>query len=146
MPALWNNYIRATLRRLDELHVHRANRRQVLLDYGINRSAALGHVAPQAADEADVVRRVHEDLDVHLLKQARVGEDQYPLDDDNRLRLDQQSLVLPRVRLEIVDRKLDRPARPELLDMMYQQLVIERVRVVEVDGVAIIQRQVFQIA
>ena len=47
---------------------------------------------------------------------------------------------------KIIDRKFDRFVRVQTLEMIYQEIVIKRVRMIEVRRVPIIQRHVFQIA
>ena len=47
---------------------------------------------------------------------------------------------------EIVNRKFDRFARIQTLEMIDQEIVIERVRMIEVRSIPIIQRHILQIA
>src|SRR2546425_1321545 len=88
MTTLGNYYVSKTLRRFDKLNVHRPHRGDVLLDYRINRTAALGEVALQAANEPNVIRRIHENFDIHLFEQTRLGKNQNAFYDHNRLRFD----------------------------------------------------------
>ena len=54
----------------------------------LDGAAALGEVASQAADEAQVGVGVDEDLDVEQLAEHRLGEDQDPLDEHDPAGLD----------------------------------------------------------
>ena len=74
MTALRNYDVCMALRRFDELHVHGPDRREVLFDDGFHRAIALGNIASQPAYESNIVRRIDEYLDIHLLQQTRVGE------------------------------------------------------------------------
>ena len=87
MSTFRYNYISKTFRRLDKLRVHRTDRRQILLDHGIQRPPAFRNITPQAPDETNVVGRINEDLNVHLLEQPWFGEDQNSFDDYNRFGL-----------------------------------------------------------
>ena len=46
-----------------------------LVDHGVQCPPSFRNVSPQAPDETNVVGRVNEDFDVHLLKQPWFGED-----------------------------------------------------------------------
>src|SRR4051812_4591660 len=143
MPTLRNNYVCKTLRRLDELHVHRPHRRDVLVDYRIKRAPALGDIAAQTADETKIVRRIDEDFDGHLLEQPWLGEYQNPLDDDDGFRRNAGRGRQARMRFEIVNWKLNRLAGVKLLQMIDEQFVIDGIRVIKVRRVAIIERHIF---
>jgi len=68
MATFRNDNVRVPFRRLDKLHVHRPHRRHVLLDHRFNRAPALIQVASQTANETNIVRRVDEHLNIHLLE------------------------------------------------------------------------------
>src|SRR5215831_3650362 len=145
MTTFRNDDVGETLRRLDELHMHGPHRGDVLVDYRIKRASALGNVPAQTANETQIVGRVDEDLYVHLLEQAGLRKDQNAFDDYDRLRLDAGRGGQPRVRFEIIDWQFDRLPGIQLLQMIDQQFVVDRVRVIEVRRVTIVERHVFQI-
>ena len=89
--------------------------REVLVDDLVEWAAAFGRVAANAADEAEVGVGVDEDLHVAEFANARVGEEQDAVDDDDAGRRDDHRVVAPRVRDEVVDRLVDRLARGEPL-------------------------------
>ena len=91
--TLGDDEVRAAFTRFNELFVHGFDGRQILLDDGINRAAALFHVAPDAAAEAHVGVGVDKNADVHLIAERAAGEDQNALDDDDLPRLDVQHLA-----------------------------------------------------
>src|SRR6185503_5334630 len=103
MTALRNYDVCMALRRFDELHVHGPDRREVLFDDGFHRAIALGNISSQPAYESNVVRRIDEDLDIHLLQQTRVGEDQDTLDDHDGFWLDDARFFQTRMCLEVVE-------------------------------------------
>src|SRR5262249_35812857 len=61
MTTLWNNDVGKTFRRLNELDMHRAHRSDVLINDRIKGATAFGNVAPQAANEPQVIRRIDKD-------------------------------------------------------------------------------------
>ena len=63
---------------LDELLVHRADGGQILIDYRLQRAAACLDVTHQPADESDIGRGVHEQLDIDPPPELRFGQDQDP--------------------------------------------------------------------
>ena len=68
MPALRDYDIGMTLRWFDKLHVHRPHGSDVLLDHGLYGAPAFGNITPQTTDKPDVIWRIDEHLDVHLLE------------------------------------------------------------------------------
>ncbi len=75
-PAFGDDHIGIAFGRLDKLHVHGADGGEVLVDDHLGRPAALGDVALQAADEADVGVGIDKNLDIEQLAQIRVAKDQ----------------------------------------------------------------------
>src|SRR5262249_32249800 len=96
--------------------------------------------------ETNVVGRVHVDLDVHLVEQARLGEDENAFDDDDRLRLDVQSLFATRVCLEVVERQLDGLATFWRAEVTDGEVVVDGARVIEVDDVPDVERELIEVA
>ena len=132
--AFGDDDIGIALGRLDKFQVHGADGGQVLVDDRLGGATALGDVALQAADEADIGIRIDEDLDIEQLAQLGFGKDQDAFHQDDRLWLDADGLRGARVGLEIVDRQVNLTVFLELSDMGYQQAGIQRVGVVEVDA------------
>src|SRR5690606_24064723 len=127
---------------LDELLVHRAHRSVVLLADRGERAAALLEVAPDAAEHPDVGVGVHEDLDVELLADRRRDEGEDPLDQDHRGRHHLAGPGRPGVAAEVVDRHLDRLAGPEDPEVLGEELALEGVRMIVVEGGALLRGQV----
>ena len=126
--------------------MHRPHRRSVLIDHRIKRPSALGDITPQPANETQIVRRIDENFYVHLLEQTRLGKNQNAFDDYDGLRLDARRRRQTRMRPEIVYRQLNRLACIQFLQVIDQQFVVNRVRVIEICRVAVVERHVFQIA
>ena len=59
-PAAGDDNVGVALGRLDELQVHGAHRPQILLDHRLDRPPALGDIALQPADEAQVALGIDE--------------------------------------------------------------------------------------
>ena len=86
--------------------VHGLDRCKVLAKHGIEAAAALGNVAADAADEADVGVRIHKDLDIHLIAQGVVLKDQDTLDQNDLARLDRNGFVRAGIGRIVVDLSL----------------------------------------
>ena len=63
--------------------VHGADGVEKLGEDAVDIPTALVDVPMDAAGQANVVGGIHEDLDVHQVEEARMGEHQDPLDDDD---------------------------------------------------------------
>src|SRR5207253_10755892 len=124
MTTLWDDDVGKALRWLDELHVHRPHRGHVLLDHRVECAATLGYVATESTNKANVIGSIDEHFDIHLFQQTRLGKNQNTFDDDNRFRRDWRGVGQARVRAKIVDGKLDRLARGQLLQMIDKELGI----------------------
>jgi len=94
--------------RLDKLAMHRLNRRKILLDDFIERSAAHVNVALDATDQPDVGIGVHEHLHVAQIADTLVDEEKNSVDDHHVSGLDSCGLGPSKVGDEIVLRLLDR--------------------------------------
>src|SRR5690606_16740450 len=101
-------------------------------------AAAVLEVAADAAEDADVGGGVDEELQIDLRAQALVDEDEDAFDDDDRPGLDRDRLLAAAVGLEVVDRHRDGLAGLEPLDVLDQELGLERVGVVEVQLAALL--------
>jgi len=73
--AFGDNHIGVSLGGFDKFQVHRAHGGKILLDDGLGRSAALGDVTSQPADEADIVIGIDKDFQVEKFSQRGFGED-----------------------------------------------------------------------
>ena len=80
VAAARHDHVGIALARLDELQVHRLDGSEVLVEDFVERAAALGHVAANAADEADVGVGVDEDLHVAEIAHTRVSEQEDAVD------------------------------------------------------------------
>jgi hypothetical protein len=108
VSAAWNDDVRPALRWLHKLDVHRAHGPLILFEDGVDKSPSLFEIALDTAQKTNVVGRIDEYSDVHPLDESRLCQHQDPLDDDHRSRIDPQRLLFTDVRLEVVDRLLDR--------------------------------------
>mmetsp|Transcript_34019 Transcript_34019/g.57119 ORF Transcript_34019/g.57119 Transcript_34019/m.57119 type:complete len:211 (-) Transcript_34019:397-1029(-) len=133
------------LRRLHKLQVHRTHRFHVLLDHRVGAPAPFVHVAGQAPDQAHVVRRVHENADVHEVPQLLVGEDEDPLHEDDLPRLDPLRHVGAAVGAKVVRRNVHRFAGLELKNMLEETIRVEGIGVVEVVLVALLETEMPQV-
>lgn len=120
--------------------MHRLDRRQVLADDVLEVTAALVHIAQHAAQDALIGIGLDEDLEVEEIAQALILEDQDALDDDDLARLDDLRLLRARVAREVVDGTLDALSLAQRLEMRDEQVRLERVRMVVVDVLALLKR------
>src|SRR5690606_33727816 len=125
---------RVTFARLDELQVHRADAVEILLDHRVHRSPALGNVALKPPDETDVRIGVYEYSYVKQPPKFRFGENQYPFDQDDWLRLDDPHLGRAAKGGEVVDGHGDRLPVFEPVQVLDQQRRFQGVGMVKVDS------------
>ena len=78
MTALGNDYVGMTFRRLDKLHVHRTNRRQVLINNRLDVARTLSDVAKSRGE--DPVETI---MNLVLEDQSRVGTVYFMMAEDN---------------------------------------------------------------
>src|SRR5262249_40255835 len=103
----------------------------------LQRAPALAHVAPDAPQDADVGVRIHEQLQVEALAQADAGQQQNSFDDHDGSWSDQARFAAPQVRSKVVDGNEDVFAVSEAIEIFAQALVVERVRMIEVQAFAL---------
>src|SRR5579863_3223805 len=72
VPTLGNDHIRVTLRRLDELQVHRPHRFHILFDDHFRGATAIAYIAHQPPDKTQVPVSIHEDFDVQYVAQGSI--------------------------------------------------------------------------
>src|SRR5205823_506706 len=97
-------------------------------------------------NETYIVGRVHEDFDVHLRQEARLGEDEYAFENDDQLRLHAPRFGQAPVMFEIIDRQINRLPRLQCTQMRDEQIGVNRIRVIEVGPLPVIERQLINIA
>lgn len=130
------------LRRFDVEVVHGLDGGEVLVDDALEASAALADVARDAAQDALVGVGFDVDLDVEEISEACVLENQDALDDDDAARPDGDGLFRARVLREVVGRAGDSPSGAQFLEVMDEEVCVERVRVVVVDGAPLLEREI----
>ena len=104
----------------------------VLLDHAVHVAPAVAGVALDAARQAHVVVRVHEDLHVRQLANLIHRQRQNALEDDHVARLNLLRLNRPAVRLEVVDGHIHRAPRLQVHQALHNSLLVHRVGVVKV--------------
>ena len=130
---------------IDEFQVHRPHALEVLVHHAVHRSAALDDVATRAADEAHLRIGIDEPFDVHDHAQLGVDEDGNALEHDHEMVADQAVLSQPAVLAVDVYRLFELVAVEELPGVKFQQLAVERVRMVEIAELAVAVGNVVQI-
>src|SRR5205807_10591697 len=108
--------------------------------------AARFDVAREPPQEANVGRRVDEELDVDALAQLRLGEHEDAFDDDHLSRLDALRLFeIARMRGEFVHRHFHRRSFRQYIEMPNKQLGLQRIRMIEVDLMPLLGRVAVEI-
>src|SRR5688572_7774176 len=100
--AFGNNDVRGTLRRLDELEMHRPDRAFILLESSLERPASFIDVAAEPPHKADIVRRIYKYANVQKIENTRFGKDKNALHDHDRPRLDNIDAVASGMRDKII--------------------------------------------
>ena len=109
---------------------------------GFEASAALGNVAFDAADQADVGVGIHKDLNIHQITERLVLKDQNALDDDHALWNDGDGFFRAVVDGIVIDRAFDGTAGLELLEVLDHKIGLERIRMVIVELAALFKGQI----
>ena len=115
---------------------------RTLIDHGLDGATPFGDVALQPADEARVGIRVHEYFDVHQPTQFSVCEDEDALDDDGVPRIGFLADRLAGKTREVVDRELDRPVGPELVQVVDEEVRLERIRMIVIERGTLLEPQI----
>ena len=96
-------------------------------------SPTLTHVSIHATGQPDLGRRIHEDRQIETPPEFRHSQDQDPVDHHYGARLHPSGPSRPGVAGEVVDRHVDRPTGQQAVEMVDQQRLVQRVRMVVVD-------------
>lgn len=146
VAALGDDDVSKSARWLDKSFVHWPHRGVVLAADLVERATAAFHVAANAPQHANVGRRVDEQLDIKAISQRRIREDQDALDHDDGRRLHPLCLRFAAVMHEVIERPFDGDAPAELIEVLHQQIVLQRVRMIVVELGARLWRQLRPIA
>src|SRR5699024_10860750 len=126
LPALGDDDIAETLCRLDELEMHRADNRQILVDDGIHRPAAFFDIPLHAAQDPDIRISIDIKFHIHQIPEYFIFEGKNPLDDDYIPRFDENRPVTSRMDFIIVCRHFHGLPVQKLPDVRNEQVVVER--------------------
>ena len=126
--------------------MHRADGAEVLVDHAVEIAAAFLDVAGKATQHADVGIRIDEHLHVEQSAHRLERQHQDALQEDHVARIHPLRLAGARVQRERVHRLLHRAAGLQLLQVLHQKVGVERVRVIEVEPAALLQRHVGEVA
>ena len=116
--------------RLHKGLVHGFDRGEVLVDDAVQRAAPLFDIPQDAAEDPLVSVGVHVDLVIEQAAQLRLSQGQNALHDEDGGRLDVLHLAAAVEVGVIVHGAVDGAARLQLLQVLDEQVVVERVRVV----------------
>ena len=142
-----NGHRRSLLRGQNVEVGHGFGRGFELVAYGLFGTAALAHVAVDAASEADVMRGF--DVDAEVVERDELGEMEREdaFDDDETCGGDGlEGAEDAGVGREIVNGTLDGAAGGERADVLDEELALERIRMVEVLLVAGVERELGEVA
>lgn len=130
----------------DELQVHRAYKFFVLLQHAFQAAFTFDDIAVDAAQQADIVVGIHEQLDVHQLAQLLLAEDQNTVDEDYFTWMYFLRFLAANVFGKIVDGHVYAVAFHQGVDVPDQQLGLERRRVVEILFGTLFEGQMLEVA
>ena len=99
----------------------------LLRHHRVQRTIPFVHIPFQAANKADVGVRIDIDFDVHQITQPAARKNQNPLNQHNGCWLDQNCLFFAPVQRKIINRHFHRLPGQQLLHMLHQQLVFQRI-------------------
>ena len=119
---------------------HRPHQPVVLVSHRVGGATALARIPPDAALQTDLIAGHDEDPPTHQLAQLAPEQGEQALHDDPRPGGDADDLVDADVVGEPVAGPVDGPAGGHRPQLFHQQLAVEGVGVVEVEGGALGRR------
>lgn len=140
--ALGDDHVGVPFAWFDESLVSGPNGFEVLIDDALGGTAAIGDVASEAPNEADVGRGIDEDLKVESLAQYPIPEHEDPVDHDDFLGVNGAGVTAAVVLGVVVDRHLDGRAVGECSHVVVEEWPVERVGMVIVRGATCLERLV----
>ena len=113
-----------------------------MIEHHINGTSALHHITTDVTDQAHIAVGIHIDLQIHHVAQLLMVQRHDALQDDNRLRLN-MNRFWQTIRKHIgIGGLFHSLAIPEFLDLLSQQFPVKGVRMVEVNLLPLLWRQV----
>ncbi len=131
--AIQDNDIRKAFGGFNKLNVTGADGSKILVNHGIDCSAAFLQVALQAANEADIRISIHKYLHINQLAQFWLSEDKDAFHHDDGAGFNAYRFMRAGVSLEIIDWLGNRIPVFQPLDVLDQQFGLEGVGMVVVD-------------
>jgi hypothetical protein len=119
---------------------------EILLGDGINRPAALLHIAHNPSQQADISRFINKYSHIKKPAQFFNGKQEYPVDHNYFPGLDPEAFPGQGVDRKIIDLLYDRLPVPKALQVFYEQGNVKRVRMNKIEMVPLLQRQVRAVA
>ena len=133
-------------RGLDEFRVHRFYRGGDLVEDGGFSAAAFLDVAVDPAGDAQVAGSLHEHGEAVEITEGDGMERENALQDDDPFGAEGGRNGHARMGGEIVDGTLDGAARAKGVEVGFEQFPVDRVGMIEVDGVTLVEREVREVA
>lgn len=146
LSAYGDDDVGKTFGRLDEEFVHRLDERAVVPDRLVKAAAAFDDVPADDADKAFIGIGIDEDLDIHRVAQFGVGEHQDAFHDEHLGGMHGDRLLAAPAGDVRIGRHRDGLTLFEAPDMVNHQRELNRGRVVEVDALLLLLRQVAVVA
>src|SRR5436853_737028 len=144
--AFRNDNVRVPFRGLDKLKVHRPDDGRILADDRFDSTAALVNIAIKAANESNIGVGVDKNLKIHQAPQLRIRENEDAFEYHHRPRLEVNSFRFAETRSVVINRLVYRLTGAQCFEMIDQQLGVERIRMIEVESMAKIERHVAEVS
>jgi len=126
--------------------VHWPDCREILLCDRLNRPAPLLHIAHNSSQQADICRFINEYSQIKKPAQLFNGKYEYPVDHYYFPGLDPDAFLLQRVGRKIINLLYNRLPVAEALQVFYEQRDVKRVRMIKIEMVPLLQRQMRAVA
>lgn len=134
LAALRNNQVGITLRRLDELFMHRLEDIAITVENHLCGAASLYRISLNNADKSLVWVSIDEDLQIHEVAQLLLPQGHNAFYDDDFARLDVDGFRQTIADEVAVSGLLDALPFSQSLDLLGKKLPVEGVRMVEIDA------------
>ena len=126
--------------------MHGTHGREVLLYNRFCAASPRVNIPLQPADKTNICIAINKNLKVHQAAHPGVKENKNSFDNDHGQRIDANRLSFAGVHNKIIDGPIDTFSGAQPLQVAQHQSAVIRIRVIEINPLPLIQRQILQVA
>ena len=122
--------------------MHRLEYTLITLHHCLYSTSTLHNIALHNTNQTIVCIRIHKNLQIHLLAEMIISQCHNSLYDNDFARLNMNSFLLTRRGDIVIDWLLYSMTLLQLLNMLRKQWPLKRIRVIEIDVLALLRRHI----